>query len=115
MGLPVDDALYYPVLLSFFALVGLALAMRRVVRRPLVVPNWAAAPTIGAFTGTMVTAFTFYTFASYMPPIPEMIGEGLSQGDLPPRLEASGWLNGSEIDLADLRGRVVVLDLWADW
>lgn len=115
MGLPVDNALYVPVLLSFVGLAGLALAIRRFTHRSLVVPAWLAAPTVGVFTGMMVTAFTFYTFAAYMPPIPEMVGEGVSQGDRPQQIEASGWLNGSEVNLADLRGRVVVLDLWADW
>lgn len=32
-----------------------------------------------------------------------------------PALHARGWLNGEQPSRSDLAGKVVVLDLWADW
>lgn len=39
------------------------------------------------------------------------------EGQAPPALEATGWLNtgGAALDLAELRGKVVVLDFWGTW
>ncbi len=39
------------------------------------------------------------------------------EGKAPPELQVEGWLNteGKELDLASLKGKVVVLDFWGVW
>lgn len=39
------------------------------------------------------------------------------EGKAPPSLNVTGWLNtdGKAIKLADLKGKVVVLDFWGVW
>ena len=38
------------------------------------------------------------------------------EGKAPPALQVESWLNTEKpIDLADLRGKVVVLDFWGVW
>jgi hypothetical protein len=39
------------------------------------------------------------------------------EGQPPPELDVTGWMNtdGEALSLADLRGRVVVLDFWGVW
>jgi thiol-disulfide isomerase/thioredoxin len=39
------------------------------------------------------------------------------EGMTPPALQVEGWLNtdGKELDLAGLKGKVVVLDFWGTW
>lgn len=115
MQLPIDGAWYLPTLLGFVALGGGALIVRGVARRCFIVPVLLAAPILGGFTGSMLTACAFYSCASYVPPLPRLTGAGVSEGQTPPILEAAGWLNGSGVEWADVRGRVVVIDVWADW
>jgi thiol-disulfide isomerase/thioredoxin len=37
------------------------------------------------------------------------------EGKAPPALAVSNWVNGKEQKLADLKGKVVMLDFWATW
>lgn len=37
------------------------------------------------------------------------------EGRAPPELRVEGWLNSRPLRLADLRGKVVVLDFWGVW
>jgi thiol-disulfide isomerase/thioredoxin len=37
------------------------------------------------------------------------------EGKAPPELSVQNWINGSGMKLADLKGKVVVLDFWATW
>lgn len=39
------------------------------------------------------------------------------EGKAPPRLAVESWMNteGKALDLASLRGKVVVLDFWGTW
>lgn len=39
------------------------------------------------------------------------------EGKTPPALQVDGWLNagGKSLDLASLRGKVVLIDFWGTW
>jgi cytochrome c biogenesis protein CcmG, thiol:disulfide interchange protein DsbE len=37
------------------------------------------------------------------------------EGQPAPELQVTNWLNGTEVKLADLKGKIVVLDFWATW
>ncbi|MCA9320023.1 MAG: hypothetical protein KDB53_04775 [Planctomycetes bacterium] len=37
------------------------------------------------------------------------------EGKSPPDLVAENWLNSKAVDLAALKGKVVVLDFWGTW
>lgn len=37
------------------------------------------------------------------------------QGKLAPALTVKGWMNSNPLTLADLKGKIVVLDFWATW
>ncbi|MCB9834261.1 MAG: hypothetical protein H6807_17490 [Planctomycetes bacterium] len=37
------------------------------------------------------------------------------EGKAPPALAVADWLNSEAIDLASLKGKVVVLDFWGTW
>jgi hypothetical protein len=114
MHFPIDDALCFLMLVALLTLGGAALVLRRFARR-MALPAWLAASVIGSFTGGMLTACSFSACASYVPPLPELTGAGLSAGQTPLALAAGGWLKGQAPGWEELRGRVVVLDVWADW
>lgn len=37
------------------------------------------------------------------------------EGKAPPELTLKDWTNGKEVSLADLKGKVVLIDFWATW
>ena len=37
------------------------------------------------------------------------------EGKAPPELTVKDWTNGKEVKLADLKGKVVLIDFWATW
>ena len=37
------------------------------------------------------------------------------EGKAPPELTVKDWTNGDEVKLADLKGKVVLIDFWATW
>ena len=37
------------------------------------------------------------------------------EGKIAPALVVEGWTNSEALDLAELRGKVVVLDFWGTW
>lgn len=40
---------------------------------------------------------------------------GIAPGNALPAIEAQGWLNGDAPQMADLQGKVLVIDAWATW
>jgi thiol-disulfide isomerase/thioredoxin len=37
------------------------------------------------------------------------------EGKTPPALKLTNWINGKELKLEDMKGKVVMLDFWATW
>lgn len=81
----------------------------------LVLPRWTSALVLGFAIGAGVTYGFFNLWGSYVPPVTPLGGAGVAEGQQPFPLEAAGWLNGEAPSWADYSGKVVVLDVWADW
>lgn len=74
-----------------------------------------AALLVGLFTGFTLSSGAMYTLGVEIPVAPPLKGPGRGAGELPPLLQAGGWSEGIPLDWQQLRGRVVVLDVWALW
>jgi len=42
-------------------------------------------------------------------------GDKLEEGKPAPELSVGGWKNSKELKLADLKGKVVLIDFWGVW
>jgi hypothetical protein len=49
------------------------------------------------------------------PPLRPLAGASVGAGERPFPLQAPGWLNGGPPSWLDLQGKVVVVDVWAEW
>ncbi len=82
---------------------ALALALGCAERTPATTPTPAATPTV---TPTFASTLALSAFSSDMPP--------LEIGEPAPAFALHG-LDGNEVSLAALDGKVVVLNFWASW
>lgn len=75
----------------------------------------AAALAVGLFTGFTLSSGAMHTLGVQLLLVPPLEGPGRGAGEYPPALRAEGWSDGAPPDWEGLKGRVVVLDVWADW
>lgn len=81
----------------------------------VVLPAWVSALALGFAGGGGITYGVFDLWGTFVPIAEPIRAAGAAKGDVPFPLVASGWLNGSAPSWSDFSGRVVVLDVWADW
>lgn len=81
----------------------------------VVVPAWVSALALGFAGGGGLTYGAFDLWGVFVPPVKSLDLAGVAKGEAPFPLAASGWLNGPAPTWSDFSGRVVVLDVWADW
>ena len=112
-----DFTSYTAVLLACAALIALSRLLRGGRAGRIVVPHSMVAACIGfvaglglGLGGTHALGYHWVAFAV----TPHADGP-LAVGATPPELAANGWLNGETPDLRRFAGRVVVVDVWADW
>lgn len=113
----------------YFALAGVcavvlagSLAARRFFPGRLVMPGWLAGSIVGLFSGLAIGAGSMHSLGYRLvqfgvpdPNLPPLEGPRLGIGFFPPALEPRGWVNGSPPSWEVLRGRIVVVDIWANF
>ena len=69
---------------------------------------------LAGFGSTIASATDFsFAFEAEAPARARL--EKLQGSARPPALSLSGWKNSAPLSLADLKGKIVVLDFWATW
>ena len=93
------------------------------------IPSWIAFAIVGMTLGAWGAASVFYAFGhrwTVRAPEPISLAEprprafdirdvDKTSDALDVILDASGWVNGEAPSVGELRGHVVVVDVWADW
>jgi len=74
-----------------------------------------AALVVGLFTGFTLSSGGMHTLGFQVPMAPPLEGPGRGAGEHPPILRAEGWSDGAPPNWEQLKGQVVVLDVWAYW
>jgi hypothetical protein len=112
-----DYTPYALVLCACATLIALSWLLRGGRGARIVVPRWMVAASIGFAAGLGLGlggmhALAYHWVAYKVTPF---TNAQVAVGAVPPELAAGGWLNGEAPDLGRFAGRVVVVDLWADW
>jgi thiol-disulfide isomerase/thioredoxin len=84
----------------------------------IVLPGWLAGIAIGSIIGSYSAASAMYIFGRVVGEVPVVFaGDSvpLAAGRPAPEIAAAGWINGDAPSASELRGKVLVIDLWADW
>ena len=79
------------------------------------VPSWCSAAAYGLVFGVALVYLPFSLMDADRPSLEILVGRGISGGEPPFPLQASGWLNGPPPSWKSLLGKVVVVDVWTEW
>lgn len=78
-------------------------------------PVTLATASLGFAAGLSLGVGVMHTLGYQVTPMRPYSGVGRGIGERPPGLPMAGWLNGQPPNWGQLRGDVVVVDIWADW
>ena len=83
------------------------------MRKTWTAMTWAAAAAVVLSNATLAQKDDFQREGNRQ----QRVAKDALEGKAPPALQVGSWLNvdGESLALADLRGKVVVLDFWGTW